>query len=121
MYLGSLVRDFHSWWVCVIYVIFVVDIRVFILIGVNFIFLFFVIVSFVVVFVFHSCKTFSVGFVVVVGYVAIFNRVAHVVEEIKSGILIVSFGELVDAVNDQCQDKKRGKFAVFYVPPCTQV
>ena len=75
--------DFHSWWVGVIFVKFVVNIRVVILFRVNFVFSFFIFVSSIFVIVIYSYKTSGVVVVVIVVVVvvvvcvAILNRVSQ--------------------------------------------
>ena len=91
----------------------IVNICVLILFSVNLVFLFFVFIYFIVFDALHSWKTSSVVIVVVVRCVAIFNGVSQAVKEIESGILIIGFYELVDAVDDARRGRKRGKFAVF--------
>ena len=68
---------------------------------------------FLVVTLIHSCETFGVIFIVVVGYVAILDRITQVVKKIKIGILVVSVGKRIHAVNNACQDGERGKVTSF--------
>ena len=74
----------------------------------------------VVVFL-HSCEIYGVIFIVVVGGVAIWDRITKAVKKIKSRILVISVGERVHAVNNARRDGERDKGKSFDVESCTEV
>ena len=59
-----------------------------------------------VVIVIHSCKTYGIVCVVVVGWVAILDRVYQAVKKVKSRILVIGFCKCVHTVNNGRWDGK---------------
>ena len=50
----------------------------------------------------HSCEIFGLVLVFVVGGVTICDGISKAVEEIKRGVLVVSVGECMNAINNAC-------------------
>ena len=73
----------------------------------NFFFLIFVVI------VLRSYKNSSIAIVVIIGCVAILDRVSQVFEETKSRILVVGFCERMYTVNYSRRYRKRGKFSAL--------
>ena len=69
----------------------------------------------------QSCEISGVVSVVVFGGVAVWYGITKAVKKIKSGILVVSVGERMRAVDNACRDGERDEVTLFDVASCKEV